>query len=120
MRFLDRITTKLFTQGDQLSVKLLFECRPFYMIVLAPDSPPPTTLVIINIKITDSIRQGNVNRPTDVNSSFTILEAEHKKDPLKKLRRKSVYVFHNLHVYHIWKKKTFTPALFLKESCGLE
>ena len=39
--------------------------------------------------------------PTDEHSSFAILEVEHCKDPLKQLGRKLVYVFHNLHIYHL-------------------
>ena len=44
---------------------------------------------------------GVASLPADQHSSFPILEAQHQKDPLKKLRRKFVYVFHNLHIYHL-------------------
>ena len=39
--------------------------------------------------------------PTDEHGSFAILEVKHCKDPLKQLGRKLVYVFHNLHIYHL-------------------
>ena len=44
---------------------------------------------------------GVASLPADQHSTFPILEAQHQKDPLKKLRRKFVYVFHNLHIYHL-------------------
>ena len=53
------------------------------------------------VKITDHMKDGNMDRPTDKHSSFAILEVERHKDPLKQLGWKLVYVFHNLHIYHL-------------------